>query len=408
LVASDILGVSLFFVSTIWHDFIEFYFGLDFNRTAVFAFGVLLCAGSTFVRIARAPTGVLQKCRIPLALLVYFTLCLSGHLLAGEPIGQNLTFIVAPLVAVAMLSMDRRIVVAFLMATLAVCVLFEMVEFLTCKYFYVFDNGTYKLDELLYSGSTRSFRAKGLFSSPLSGNYVAMPAILLSGLSLRMIALSSMAGILAISKGAIVSNTALLALRLFVPEHRIRSLVVAGLAAVFLLGVAQLTRSFVCAWPSTLALVAPYKRVPAPPVDQSAPADHSAPAPEKKAVTAAPAVDQSAAATAPAAIPGTVPPPSKEEYEIPREVGRAKLIERINRREFNIAEFLGTAFDPSASTTSFRFFVWEQNLSYFLNFDAPHMLFGWPNFAYQVDIQGTESSVIKELQDYGIVGSCSR
>jgi hypothetical protein len=76
----------------------------------------------------------------------------------------------------------------------------------------------------------------------------------------------------------------------------------------------------------------------------------------------------------------------------------------MHNGEFNILEFLGTSVDPSASTTSFRLFVWRQNLKYFLNFDALHMLFGWPDFAYLIDIQGTESSVIKELEDYGLVG----
>jgi hypothetical protein len=74
LVAWEILAVSLFFITTIWYDFIEFYFGFSFNRKAVFMFAVLLCRASTVFRIVRAPDGILEKYDIPLVVGLYFTL----------------------------------------------------------------------------------------------------------------------------------------------------------------------------------------------------------------------------------------------------------------------------------------------------------------------------------------------
>ena len=418
LIATDIVATALFFSSAIWYDFIEFYFGFPFNRQTAFGVAVLAFAASGAYRFFRARTAIVGDHRLQFAVLLYFSLCTVGHFIAGEE-SRNLTFLVAPLVAFAMISIDRRIVVSFLTLTVAVSLLFEAIEFLTCRYFYVFDNGVFKLDELLYSGSTHSFRAKGLFTSPLSGNYIALIAILLSGLSIPIIAMSSLGGIMALSKGAIASNAALLILRVFRPGRLIRSAVVGIFFAIALLGAAQLARSFVCIWPvSSLEFGRNYKReaeVSSPIVQQTnsksliaeqattPTAEKTSPNNLHQATPSLAGPSQEKSATTQQAAPA-VAPPSKEEYDVPRDEGQRKLVERIKTGQFSVAEFLGTTFDPSASTTSYRFFVWKQNLIFFLNFDFVHMLFGWPHFAYQIDIQGTESSVINELQDYGIIG----
>ena len=499
-----ILGLLMIFVSTIWYDFISFYFDFEFNRSALFAAGILFCGAATLYRLFYVPAAALQTYRIPLAVLIYFSLTLAGHVLAGEQFGQNVTFLVAPLAALSMLAVERRILVAFLALTVAICTAMQAIEFLTCSYFFVFDDGTYRLDELAYSGSVHSFRAKGIFSSPLTANYMAILAILLSRLSIGMTMISSLSAIVAISKGAMVSNAALLVLRAFDPKHRTRSALIAGLVVLGFVGVAQLTRTIACIWPAATLGTSAHKRyilhyqtpgpgTPAEPgspssvsADTAAEANSQPPAsadttakpgsqPPASADTAAKPGSHAPASADTAAKPGSQAPasadtaakpgsqapasadtaakpgsqapafagtaakpgsqapasadtaakpssrppipkqdsasllkrpmsPYEEPATIPRDVARNMLVERMQDQKFNILKFLGTSVDPSASTTSFRLFVWTQNLRYFFNFDAFHMLFGWPHFAYQIDIQGTESSVIKELEDYGLVG----
>ncbi len=89
-------------------------------------------------------------------------------------------------------------------------------------------------------------------------------------------------------------------------------------------------------------------------------------------------------------------------------VGIAKAgTKQIAVAKQDIAEYVGRAVDLNVNSTADRIASWDRGFQEFARFSPFHMIFGDPNFTYRVpalEDRGLESSIQKELQDYGIVG----
>jgi hypothetical protein len=73
----------------------------------------------------------------------------------------------------------------------------------------------------------------------------------------------------------------------------------------------------------------------------------------------------------------------------------------------NLVEYLLRAADPAVPSTADRIASIRDGLQNFLAFSPFHIAFGDPNFSYRMPAyldRGIESSIEKELQDYGILG----
>ncbi|OKO72695.1 hypothetical protein AC629_37625 [Bradyrhizobium sp. NAS80.1] len=86
----------------------------------------------------------------------------------------------------------------------------------------------------------------------------------------------------------------------------------------------------------------------------------------------------------------------------------AATTHQLDTRPRSLPDYLSIVVDPKVSSTRDRIASWEKGISDFSKFSTFHVAFGDPNFAYRVPDymdRGVESSILKELQDYGLIGA---
>ncbi|QOZ52019.1 hypothetical protein XH90_12075 [Bradyrhizobium sp. CCBAU 53338] len=335
------LSAICFFISSIWYDFLKFYFHLEFNRSAVFA-GAL---GLAVVRIALTPAETLkelQSYRWVGLLAGYFVISSALHVALGlPPDAKNLSMYAAPVVAILFL-FNRRPLVHLLVATVVVSALIEIHEAYFQTYWYVWRDEFITHNEALYVSKAGIFRAKGLFAGPLNGYGLGLLALLLSEFSIMAVAAVSLSAALAATKSGIVASCGAILLRSFNREKMIVSLLLSSILVVGYLGLSQ-------------AIIARFW--------------------VKHPAETAPQVDH------------------RPQLEV---------------RPRSLPDYLSIVVDPKVSSTRDRIISWEKGILDFSQFSAFHIVFGDPNFAYRVPDymdRGVESSILKEVQDYGLIGT---
>lgn len=160
------IGVAIVIASLFWFDFLNSAFGVPVPREMLLGAGLTLCLFDIVGRFLND-----REMHVDYFLITMFSLNFLFLLIqVGRGYAfKDLSFSIGPVIAAILVVNRTANLRTALLATMAICVAFELFESTTQTFVFVYHSNTVgTLDAKEFLGNASNFRAKGLFAGPIT------------------------------------------------------------------------------------------------------------------------------------------------------------------------------------------------------------------------------------------------